>query len=309
MLSAAFGDALGAPVEFLSWKDIVQHYGPGGIRAFAPAYGRLGAITDDTQLAMATARGLLRGAYADHFDEVEATLMEYLRWHESQQRTENRRAPGTTCLSALAQWERSRSMKAANTSKGCGGVMRVHPVGLYHAGKPEKAYSLASACAEITHGHPTSSVSSGFLAALITLLVTDMPFQDAFFSCRNLAAQCSGSEETIEILDRCLLESKNQADAATGITHLGEGWVAEEALAIGIYSYLRHEAEPFEALVASVNHSGDSDSTGAICGAIVGAIHGYDWIPKDMLETLEHRDDLINLADRLNNIAYLPKLG
>ena len=56
------GDALGAPVEFLSINQIHRQFGPGGIRDFAPAYGRVGAITDDTQMSLFTAEGLIRAA-------------------------------------------------------------------------------------------------------------------------------------------------------------------------------------------------------------------------------------------------------
>jgi ADP-ribosylglycohydrolase len=60
LLGGAVGDALGAPVEFMSHSQIVSRFGPHGIRDFAPAYGRTGAITDDTQMTLFTAEGLRR---------------------------------------------------------------------------------------------------------------------------------------------------------------------------------------------------------------------------------------------------------
>jgi hypothetical protein len=60
LLGGAVGDALGAPVEFMSYPEIKRRYGRGGIRDFAAAYGRVGAITDDTQMTLFTAEGLLR---------------------------------------------------------------------------------------------------------------------------------------------------------------------------------------------------------------------------------------------------------
>ena len=53
------GDALGAPVEFLSMPEIILRFGPRGILSFASAYGLVGAITDDTQMTLFTAEGLL----------------------------------------------------------------------------------------------------------------------------------------------------------------------------------------------------------------------------------------------------------
>jgi ADP-ribosyl-[dinitrogen reductase] hydrolase len=60
LLGGAVGDALGAPVEFLRRKEILRQFGPEGIAAYQSAYGRLGAITDDTQMTLFTAEGVLR---------------------------------------------------------------------------------------------------------------------------------------------------------------------------------------------------------------------------------------------------------
>jgi ADP-ribosylglycohydrolase len=60
LLGGAIGDALGAPVEFMSLQQIHETFGPSGICHYAPAWGRLGAITDDTQMTLFTAEGLLR---------------------------------------------------------------------------------------------------------------------------------------------------------------------------------------------------------------------------------------------------------
>ncbi|MCB1975374.1 MAG: ADP-ribosylglycohydrolase family protein, partial [Burkholderiaceae bacterium] len=60
LLGGAVGDALGAPVEFMSRDEIFQQHGPAGIREYASAYGQFGAITDDTQMTLFTAEGLLR---------------------------------------------------------------------------------------------------------------------------------------------------------------------------------------------------------------------------------------------------------
>lgn len=60
LLAGAAGDALGAAVEFMDWPSIRQKFGERGIRDFAPAFGKLGAVTDDTQMMLFTAEGLLR---------------------------------------------------------------------------------------------------------------------------------------------------------------------------------------------------------------------------------------------------------
>ena len=92
------------------------------------------------------------------------------------------------------------------------------------------------------------------------------------------------------------------------ITRLGEGWTGDEALAIAIYCTMKHLGSIEDALSAAVNHNGDSDSTGAITGNIMGAIYGYEAIKKEHLfcpkgrefeETIELSDIILALADDL----------
>ena len=82
------------------------------------------------------------------------------------------------------------------------------------------------------------------------------------------------------------------------VTRLGEGWVAEEALAIGAYCAL--VATDFASgIVLAVNHDGDSDSTGSICGNLLGAAWGASAIPVDFLEPLKGRSVIEQVADDL----------
>lgn len=77
---------------------------------------------------------------------------------------------------------------------------------------------------------------------------------------------------------------------------LGQGWVGEEALAIGLLCALRADSLA-DALLLSVNHSGDSDSTGSICGNLVGARDGVGAIPSHWLSELELREVIERLGE------------
>ena len=82
------------------------------------------------------------------------------------------------------------------------------------------------------------------------------------------------------------------------IARLGQGWIAEEALAISIYCTL--VASNFKhGVILAVNHDGDSDSTGAIVGNLLGAMHGVKAIPAEWLKPLELRDVITELAEDL----------
>src|SRR2546426_12819573 len=90
----------------------------------------------------------------------------------------------------------------------------------------------------------------------------------------------------------------------SGLTHdeaiarLGQGWIAEEALAISIYCALVARNLK-QGVVLAVNHDGDSDSTGSIAGNLLGAMHGAKGIPKEWLESLELREVISELAEDL----------
>src|ERR1035437_2029527 len=88
LLGGAIGDALGAPVEFMSGAEITRQFGPGGIQEYAPVFGRIGAITDDTQMTLFTAEGVVRSwvrAYVHSPSGIPGQIaMAYQRWLHTQ---------------------------------------------------------------------------------------------------------------------------------------------------------------------------------------------------------------------------------
>ncbi len=109
----------------------------------------------------------------------------------------------------------------------------------------------------------------------------------------------NGHEECSKALNQALELADSDLPDSEAINILGEGWVGEEALAIAVYCSLKHGEDIKKALIASVNHSGDSDSTGAITGNIVGAYLGLSFIPKAWIEKLELKEVILQVADDL----------
>jgi ADP-ribosylglycohydrolase len=319
MLGGAVGDALGAPVEFMSAAEIRGRFGDAGIRDFVPAYGKVGAVTDDTQMTLFTAEGLIRASnryYDRGICNVPAVLgRAYLRWLQTQgehvearrfeiggggdgwlvslRELNARRAPGTTCLSALGRYPRD-GLHARNLSKGCGGVMRVAPIGLVAA----KPFELAVEAARITHGHPSGYLAAGYLAQLIAGLTRGQPLPSALDAADSKLREHRAGGEVAAAVGRARELAASRQPSSDDVAALGEGWVAEEALAIAIYCALA-SATSEEGVVLAVNHSGDSDSTGSITGNILGALHGTDAIPERWLSQLELRDEITAIASDL----------
>jgi ADP-ribosylglycohydrolase len=325
LLGGAIGDAFGAPVEFMSRERILAKHGPKGVTSLLPAYGRIGAITDDTQMTLFTAEGLLR-AYVRGCHKGTTTWLgcighAYQRWLQTQQydsprsldvqkdgllwqfnELHDQRAPGNTCLSALAEMKTFETL-ARNNSKGCGGVMRVAPIGLFCWRKKndfslEECFDLASDAAHLTHGHATGYLAAGSFAVIIYQLLDGSKLVDAATYCLNMLREKHESAETMQAIDKAISLSTSNLETEKAIEQLGEGWIAEEALAISLYCVL--VAKNFNHLMTiSVSHSGDSDSTGAIAGNLWGAIHGLDSIESNLTEKLELAFLITDIANDL----------
>lgn len=327
LLGGAAGDALGAPVEFLDRAEIARQFGPGGVTELAPAYGPPGKITDDTQMTLFTGEGLLRAwvrGWQRGITTYEGvTAAAYQRWlitqgegnlhglHRGadgwlirQPELHACRAPGSTCLEALRNMGSLGEM-ARNDSKGCGGLMRVAPVGLIMArlgiqDPVQEAFRLGASLCGLTHGHPTGQLAGGAFAAIICALATGSRLQAALAAAKNLLRTRADHTETLTALEAAETYAREGGKPVTSIFLLGEGWVAEEALAIAVYCAL--VAGDFrEGVTMAVNHDGDSDSTGSIAGNLLGLIHGREAIPPHWLACLELREVIAQLARDLHD--------
>jgi len=302
MIGLAIGDALGAPVEHLRIDEIRTRYGPGGISDLRGWDGfPAGSFTDDTQMALATAEGciaaLRSGAQTGSMDPVGSVYQAYLGWLKTQQTPHERRGPGNTCLSALRSGVMGTIDAPINNSKGCGGVMRTAPAGL--AFPPREAFKMGAEFAAITHGHPSGYLSAGFLAEVVAHAAAEVGLADAVDAAIHQLVRYEHHKETLFAVGSALDEAESDEPPAQVIPRLGEGWVGEEALAISLYCALRHQDSYTKAVLAAVNHSGDSDSTGAICGALMGTLLGEEGIPAKWRRLVEKADYIQRLSDEL----------
>ena len=313
MVGGAVGDALGASVEFNSINAIRKIYGKNGIEDYVEFPGNTGEFTDDTQMALFTAEGLLRTIHRETQKGIGGALLQimhhsYLRWLHTQSISVNRenirggvydiekgwllkqkilykrRAPGTTIVSALSSGHRGEIDKPINDSKGCGTVMKVAPVGLIFYGRNKEAFKTGCEISAITHGHPSGYLSAGFLASVIADITIGLSLMSSIKNALAILRTWKGYEETHRAVENALKlyeQTKNHKDKITpeDVEQLGGAWVAEEALAIGLYTSLIYENDFEKGVLLAVNHSGDSDSTGSITGNILGLINGYESIP------------------------------
>ena len=284
MLGGAYGDMLGAAVEFMSLSQIRGRYGENGITVPQPAYSfPLPVITDDTQMALATAHGILAVPHQQRNDDqviLAHVYQAYLVWYASQLSPQESRAPGSTCLSALSSGQMGSISQPLNGSAGCGGVLRTHPVGMALVGDAKPAMRLGMESAAITHGDPCGYVPAGALAMLVSLLLAGCQLSEAVDLMMTAIKDTPGGMKTYHALLEALA-APHQPDPALIIDERvgctpgkGGGWLGHDALAIALYAVSCASDDSLTAVRIAVNHSGDSDSTGSIAGAIMGALHG-----------------------------------
>lgn len=294
-------------------------------------------ISDDTQMTLFTACGLLN-AKAQGKAPKYAICEAYIEWLFTQvgwkskcfsdcwighiPELNRRRAPGNTCITALQAIASGK--EPLNNSKGCGGIMRTAPIALYGAvwrNKPEGEQPegrisnvndvdvLSADAAEITHLHPLGWLPSALEAHVIyRLLQNANPTVDDFKDYlaegyKTLEVLYPNNAESIRELkaltEKALSLVDSPASDVENIEAIGEGWVAEETFAMAIYCTAKYFDNFEQAMIASVNHKGDSDSTGAVTGNILGAVVGYEAIPQFFKDDLELHDVILHVADDL----------
>ncbi|TNC49317.1 hypothetical protein FHG66_11325 [Rubellimicrobium rubrum] len=261
LLGQFAGDALGAQVEFLSPADIRRKH-PQGVTEMRPGgtWGLLaGQITDDSEMALALARGLLEeGGF-----NAKAVGQAYLAWGASDPFDMG----GTTRagLSALAGRGVPSTLSQAN-----GALMRVSPIGVACAGDPARAAAWARADAALTHPHPVCVAASSAFAAAIAAGVAGADPATMWAVAHAQAGEGAGADE----VRSCLVEAR---EAGPQDATRKAGWVL---IALSNAAHRLWTGQGLEAaLVETVGMGGDTDTNAAICGALLGATQGREAVP------------------------------
>ena len=275
LIGGAAGDALGYTVEFLDAATIFEKYGEQGITEYR-LFNGVAEISDDTQMTLFTANGLLYGKTRGQMRGIMGTYPSYIwlayrDWLSTQMNEYPledtmpgigsiswllnipelfaRRAPGNTCLSAIRSNNEGTIENPINNSKGCGSVMRVAPIGLFFTEDKYKIDEIDMIGAEVgalTHGHELGYIPAAALVHIINLVShnDDIKLLDAVKDAVNamprLFPDAKHMNEFVSLMEKAISLSKIEMDDLDAIRQLGEGWVAEEALAIAVYCALKY---------------------------------------------------------------------
>ena len=287
LLGLACGDALGGPIEFMSREDIAAQY-PGGLREFVGG-GWLslepGEITDDTQMTLA-----LTNSLAEHPSlNMDDVVTRFLAWSAGKPKDIGLTTRAAlNALEAGAPWDVAGTKVvgfASGSAAGNGSVMRCAPVALRFRADPARLVSASRDSARVTHADPRCqwaavAVNQG-IAYLLSGGTTD----------KLIEAAAAGIEEKETLSALRKVQNLKREQVRSG------GFVLDTMQA-AYWSLLQTDSFE-EAAVMAVNLGGDTDTTGAVTGALAGAVYGESAIPARWLDRVHHRAELTGLADRL----------
>lgn len=317
ILGLAIGDALGFPADFRRREQIITAF-DGGIRDFVALHdprwpprpvimGKThppGTYSDDTQMTIALAEGLLETRDDDDLDvRMNAIGRRFVAWSSS---PDNDRAPGNACMTGCHAFARGVPwiMSGVADSKGCGSAMRVASIGLLYAGAPEQLQTLSRAQSLLTHRHD-AGVEGAAAAALLVALAMQRKSPQTMYDA--IMAECAPRSPDFAA---CLAKVPRMLDLPPEIAlsndGLGEAWVAEEAVASALWCFWRSPGDFERVVTTAATTDGDSDSIACIAGSIAGAYVGIDLIPERWRRHVENAAGLTALARRIAARAIRP---
>ena len=321
----ACGDALGESIEFVSRERVRTVFGPEGLQYFPDKIGR---ITDDTQMSVAVIDGFTDARFADKLhpdafrhDEPDPFLLaqvarRFVDWARAPKG--GHRAPGNACLSGTARLARGIAplQAGAPDAGGCGAIMRAAPYGLMLAGlradHPDDPFVAAAAAmrtaeahSRMTHGHPTMGrAPAAALAAAVTLGARGGDVTAMLGAMQGALMMFGGDDEAKVFEDVVARSAPGRIDQQ--VLAENPAWRGDHALFAAAHVLIAFPDDVVSAIRAAVNIDGDSDSLGAIVGALVGvrtgpaALDVPEWIGRiEFREWLDKAVDDAVLANRV----------
>lgn len=301
LLSTACGDILGAAVEGMAASEIRSQHGE--VRDFADAGRGYGCYTDDTQMTLALAASIIERGRVD----AAHVSAKYAEFYESWRGYGGAAHRVMRLLADGGDYRGTGRLQFPDGSFGNGGAMRIAPVGLAY--RHTTADVLAEAVEDAlfcTHVHPEALDGALVQAKAVAIAATTQPESfDPLGLLQELTAACR--TDTMQAKLRALADSLRRGDDDVFvIARVGNGIRASQAVAAALWAFLKYSTKPEECVIRAVNFGGDTDTIGAMAGALVGALHSAAWIPARWYNNMENgkhgRDEIVAVARQLADL-------
>ncbi len=293
LLGLAAGNALGVPVEGFSALAI-SSIAPDTLRDIRPEEAE-GPWDDDVAQAIELAECLLEGPL-----DADAYMARLLRWAAESGRGMGRQTyyvlvkarAGTRGTDAAREvWEESGRWAAGN-----GAVMRCAPLALRWRRDPVRLVEDAGHSARVTHYDPRCVWTTAATCAAIAHALAG-----THWTLHELADGLDGVGAPEEV-GEAVRRSATSDLAGLDLDESSSMGYTVRAMTAGLWAFLN--AGEFETtLLDVIRAGGDTDTNGAVAGAVLGAKFGASAIPRRWIERLPDADGLKALADRLLDAA------
>jgi poly(ADP-ribose) glycohydrolase ARH3 len=294
LVGTAIGDALGAFFE--GWFEVNTEE----IEAIARSSEVL-TYTDDTHMMIGVAESLIRSGGFNGEDMAHA----FARNYESE--PFRGYGPGPPhifrMIRAGVAWNEAAHRLYRGGSYGNGSAMRIAPVGVLYHDNPEMLREVAYKSSQITHAHNLGKEGAALQAYAIAQAANLEPGED--FDKHNFLAKLTDFvqetvyREKLKIIEKLI----EKPDRDGVIRELGHGIEAFNSVPTAVYSFLSEPHSYVQAVFNAISFGGDTDTIGAMTGAISGAYLGVDSIPAEWRDRLENGRYIKELGEKLWNIV------
>jgi ADP-ribosyl-[dinitrogen reductase] hydrolase len=302
LMGVCVGDALGVPVEFSSREERIRKPVTTMI-GYGSHNQPPGTWSDDSSLTLCLAESLCNGFSLD------AIAQSFCRWYSEDYwtaRGELFDIGGTTCDAIERLQQGVPPVKAGGVeewSNGNGSLMRILPLSYYHKSLnfPELIQRVHD-CSCLTHGHIGSQIACGIYISIAIGLLRGLEPKLAYI-------------KGVENLKKIYLELKYAKELyrfervfggeldTVSVDLIRSGGYVIDTLEASLWCLLTTSSFA-EAVLKAVNLGGDTDTTGAVTGGLAGIYYGIENIPSNWIEVIARKEDIIDLASRLEIKIY-----
>ena len=294
LLGSALGDAIGE----MAFRSPVQHE----LRERL-LFADLLRYTDDTAMALGIAEAILDGEGRldpEHLGDIFSRHFFEEPWRGY--------GPGPPSIfhsvedEDVGYREVAGRMFDGEGSMGNGSAMRIAPLGVFYSGC-EDAYEMAALSASVTHAHPLGRDGAGVLALAVGRAAGMDPDDD--FSGPEFArwlAEQARSDEFRSAMNCTADLLEDGADREEAADTLGTDVLIHRSVPYAIFSFLKNPHSWEQCLMDAILVPGDRDTIGAMAAGISGAYLGEDALPDNWLDSLENREEIRDLAEKLHEL-------
>ena len=301
LLGTAIGDALGVPVEFEHRQELGKNPVV-GMREYGTHNQPKGTWSDDTSLALCLAESLCKGY------DLSEIGNNFVKWYYEGYWTPHGRVfdVGVTTARAISYLQSGCKPELAGMDRerdnGNGSLMRILPLVPYILNmEVEERYKIIGEVSSLTHRHPRSILACIALCEFAIQYINQQSCEKAYQTMQQILLQLLKREIFIEEdvpFKRLVGLSYNEFKAIELKDIRSTGYVID-TLEASLWCIFNTSSFK-DAVLKAVNLGDDTDTVGAIAGGLAGIIYGYDTIPSEWINVLARKDDIIELAKRLD---------